>query len=362
MCRSHLTIAILAAESDLTIPLPMTGSAIVVDDARGAYATRPEKIFDDLDIERAKAIPVAALHHNVDLLILDADTAGYMRGYLVNPSTIYGASTNELATAGLTDTHSNQTPVLIQASLARKEAGVVGTGKAIWPTIHVDDSESRFSHSVVITQPIIYLLFSAAELFITLFNTIRTNPDAAEATTTSRTARKGRWPGSRRARSCLQCGADDVRAGGAAQTLPEPRVRVRVGLELPDSGESCACTWVEAEVHNRGHVEERRGGVRDVPQEVKSRERGVASICALVLHQGGLGGDVVSCNTYLRHRTSFLDSFDDVHLPRTGPEPMCVRVQLVSFIFGDRLFHATHAHVHVEDGSNILSASLRSAI
>ena len=141
-----------ASSTDLTILVPQTGSAIVMDDARGAYAAGPETIFDDFDIERAKAIPAAALHHNVDLLILDADTAGYMRGYLINPSTIYGAPTHELAAAGLTNTHSIQIPVLIQASLARKQAGMVGAGKAIWPNIHVDDSELCSSGTVMLTQ------------------------------------------------------------------------------------------------------------------------------------------------------------------------------------------------------------------
>ena len=150
-----------------------------MDDARGAYAAGPETIFDDLDVERAKAIPAAALHHNVDLLILDADTAGYMRGYLVNPSTIYGAPTHELAAAGLTNTHSIQIPVLIQASLARKQAGMVGAGKAIWPNIHVDDSELCSSRTVMFTQLTMCGRSPAAELFITLFDTIRTNPDAA---------------------------------------------------------------------------------------------------------------------------------------------------------------------------------------
>ena len=52
--------------------------------ARGAYAARLETIFDDLDIEHAPAIPAAAQHHNVDLLILDADIAGHLGG---SPST-----------------------------------------------------------------------------------------------------------------------------------------------------------------------------------------------------------------------------------------------------------------------------------
>ncbi|RDX55339.1 NAD-P-binding protein [Lentinus brumalis] len=143
---------------DVPILIHTTGSAIVMDDARGAYAAGPETIFDDLDVEKAKAIPPTALHHSVDLLILDADTQGYIRGYLVNPSTVYGAPTHELVAAGITNTHSIQIPVLIQAALARKRAGMVGAGKAIWPAIHVDDT---------------------AELFITLFDTILKKPEAA---------------------------------------------------------------------------------------------------------------------------------------------------------------------------------------
>ncbi|RPD67434.1 NAD(P)-binding protein [Lentinus tigrinus ALCF2SS1-6] len=143
---------------DVPILIHTTGSAIVMDDARGAYPAGPDTIFDDLDVSKAKSIPPTAFHHNVDLLILDADTAGYMRGYLVDPSTVFGAPTNEIAVGGLANTHSIQIPVLIQAALARKRAGMVGEGKAIWPAIHVDDT---------------------ADIFITLFDTIRTNPDAA---------------------------------------------------------------------------------------------------------------------------------------------------------------------------------------
>ena len=128
-----------------------------MDDARGAFAAGPETVFDDLDVAKAKAIPPTALHHSVDLLILDADTAGYMRGYLINPSTIYGAPTHELAAAGLTNTHSIQIPVLIQASLARKQAGMVGAGKAICPNIHVDDSKLCSSRTVRFTQLTMHL-------------------------------------------------------------------------------------------------------------------------------------------------------------------------------------------------------------
>ncbi len=112
---------------------------MLTDDARGEYAT--ETIYDDLNVEQYKAIPDTAFHRDVDTLVINADVEGYARTYIVLPSTIYGIAKHPLTEAGVSNPHSMQIPTLIKAALARKRAGVVGKGKALWPDVHIDDSE-----------------------------------------------------------------------------------------------------------------------------------------------------------------------------------------------------------------------------
>ena len=103
------------------------------------YAT--ETVYDDADVEQIKSIPDTAFHRNVDLLLVQADSEGYVRSHIIAPSTIYGIAQHSLVGAGIANSHSLQIPALIKASLARKRAGMVGEGKALWPDVHIDDSE-----------------------------------------------------------------------------------------------------------------------------------------------------------------------------------------------------------------------------
>ncbi|RPD82721.1 NAD-P-binding protein [Lentinus tigrinus ALCF2SS1-7] len=140
---------------DLPILIHTSGTGLLTDDARGEYAT--ETIYDDLNVEQYKAIPDTAFHRDVDLLVINADLEGYARTYIVLPSTIYGIAKHALTEAGVSNPQSIQIPTLIKASLARKQAGVVGKGKALWPDVHIDD---------------------IADLYIVLFDAIVANPEA----------------------------------------------------------------------------------------------------------------------------------------------------------------------------------------
>ncbi|TFK90670.1 NAD-P-binding protein [Polyporus arcularius HHB13444] len=138
---------------DLPILIQTSGTGTLTDDARGLYAT--ETIYDDLNVEQIKSIPSEAPHRSVDLLIVEADTQGYIRAYIVLPSTIYGPATHSLVRAGVSNGISIQIPFVIRASIARKQAGMVGEGKALWPDVHIDDT---------------------ADLYITLFDAIVRDP------------------------------------------------------------------------------------------------------------------------------------------------------------------------------------------
>jgi len=66
--------------------------------------------------------------------------SGYVRTYILLPSTIWGIASGLLADKGIQHKYSEQVPLLIRASLARGRGGMVGQGKNIWPDVHINDS------------------------------------------------------------------------------------------------------------------------------------------------------------------------------------------------------------------------------
>jgi hypothetical protein len=66
---------------------------------------------------------------------------GYVKSYIILPSTIYGLATGKLVDIGVQNRHSVQIPFLINASLARGQAGMVGEGKNVWPNVNIEESE-----------------------------------------------------------------------------------------------------------------------------------------------------------------------------------------------------------------------------
>ena len=100
-----------------------------------------ESIHIDTDIEQIKSIPPEAPHRPVDLRIVEADLAGYIRGHIILPGVVYGIATHALVSAGVSSGHSLAAPILSSIALVRKRASVVGPGKPLWPAVHVDDSK-----------------------------------------------------------------------------------------------------------------------------------------------------------------------------------------------------------------------------
>ncbi|KAI0071514.1 NAD-P-binding protein [Panus rudis PR-1116 ss-1] len=146
-----------ATVNDLPILIHTSGTSLLNDDAKGLYTT--EVIYDDSNADQMNSIPDNALHRNVDLAVVNADKEGYLRSYIIIPSTIYGIARNKLVDAGIVNPHSIQIPYLIKASLDRKQAGVVGKGVSYWPDVHIDD---------------------VADLYIVLFNAIVADPNKVD--------------------------------------------------------------------------------------------------------------------------------------------------------------------------------------
>lgn len=71
--------------------------------------------------------------------------SGYLKSYIVLPSTIYGRPTNKLVQAGICNTRSDQIPRLIDIAIKRGEAGMTGPGLSMWPNVDIDERTFPFS-------------------------------------------------------------------------------------------------------------------------------------------------------------------------------------------------------------------------
>ena len=68
-------------------------------------------------------------------------SSGYVRTFIVVPSTIYGIAQGPLVDLGIQNPYSIQIPALIRASLDRGQAGMVGQGKNLWPNVEIGEGE-----------------------------------------------------------------------------------------------------------------------------------------------------------------------------------------------------------------------------
>lgn len=125
-----------------------SGTGTLSDLDAGTHAT--DVIYTDLlrsdELKPLSALPNNAFHREVDRAIVKADHDGYVRGYIVLPSTIYGISKTVFADKGLVNPQSQQVPLLIRISLDRKAPAMVGQGKNLWPDVDIHDCAVRMDH------------------------------------------------------------------------------------------------------------------------------------------------------------------------------------------------------------------------
>ncbi|KAI0769398.1 NAD-P-binding protein [Trametes elegans] len=114
-----------------------SGTGVLADNAAGRYAT--DTIYNDNDVEQLAKLPPEQPHREVDLAVIAADEEGYVKTFVVLPSTIYGLANGPLVDAGIMNPQSQQIPALIMTSIDRGQAGMVGEGKNIWPNVHIQD-------------------------------------------------------------------------------------------------------------------------------------------------------------------------------------------------------------------------------
>jgi nucleoside-diphosphate-sugar epimerase len=140
-------------EGKASILIHTSGTGVLIDNAKGMFAC--DTIYNDNNVEQIESLAPTQPHRNVDLEIIKADGEGYVKTYIILPSTIYGIATGKLVDIGVQNPHSIQLPHLIKYSLARGQAGIVGEGKNIWPDVNIEE---------------------IADLYIVLYDSIVSNP------------------------------------------------------------------------------------------------------------------------------------------------------------------------------------------
>ncbi|KAJ6513307.1 hypothetical protein C8R45DRAFT_1207170 [Mycena sanguinolenta] len=115
---------------------------VLSDDANGMYSS--PTIYSDLNISQLETLPPEQPHRDVDLALVEADSQGYVKTYIVLPSTIYGFASGPLVKAGLQNYRSQQIPRFVDLSLKRGQGGVIGKGKNRWGNVHIDDVASLY--------------------------------------------------------------------------------------------------------------------------------------------------------------------------------------------------------------------------
>jgi nucleoside-diphosphate-sugar epimerase len=114
-----------------------SGTGVLADNALGAFTG--DVIWHDDDPVQIETIPDDALHRDIELMVIDADKQGYIKAYIISPSTIWGYPTHKVAKTGVTRRHSHQIPLLINASLARGNGGIINKGLNVWDNVNTDE-------------------------------------------------------------------------------------------------------------------------------------------------------------------------------------------------------------------------------
>ncbi|KAM0746166.1 NAD(P)-binding protein [Meredithblackwellia eburnea MCA 4105] len=109
-----------------------SGTGVLSDDSMGMF--QGQDFYDDTNLDDLKRISPEAWHRDVDLSIYEADTTlSLCNSYIVYPALVYGIGT------GTGQRESQQIPKLVDIALERGEAGMIGEGKSIRGSVHIND-------------------------------------------------------------------------------------------------------------------------------------------------------------------------------------------------------------------------------
>ncbi|KAJ7923627.1 hypothetical protein B0H13DRAFT_56126 [Mycena leptocephala] len=120
-----------------TIYIHTSGAGVIADPVNGAHQDSPT--WDDLDEVQMATIAPTQLHRPVDLELLHADDEGYIKSYIVLPTTVWGIPTGALVDGGIQNWQNSMLNFLLTPSLARGQGGMVGEGRNVWKNVEVNE-------------------------------------------------------------------------------------------------------------------------------------------------------------------------------------------------------------------------------
>ncbi|CAL1702855.1 unnamed protein product [Somion occarium] len=122
---------------DLPLLIHNSGTACLNDDARGMYSS--DVIYDDMKPEQIEALPSSQPHRQVDMAIVEADQRGYLRSYIILPSSVYGIVSGPLVNARVQNPYARLMPHFIRCALDRGQVGMVGNGVSTWNNVEIGE-------------------------------------------------------------------------------------------------------------------------------------------------------------------------------------------------------------------------------
>ncbi|KAF7300385.1 NmrA domain-containing protein [Mycena chlorophos] len=126
-----------------TILIHTSGAGAIADMAcLGAHSNSPT--WDDLDLEQLSRIRSTQLHRPVDLQILAADEPGYIKSYIVLPTTVWGIASTPLVEAGIQRQHNTLLTHMVPPAIDRRQGGIIGEGKNVWGNVEVHELADLF--------------------------------------------------------------------------------------------------------------------------------------------------------------------------------------------------------------------------
>ncbi|KAJ3823530.1 hypothetical protein EV361DRAFT_340795 [Lentinula raphanica] len=120
-----------------------SGTGVYGDFVDGKHAN--SEVYDDANPEQIEKLPPTAPHRPVDLAILAGDAEGYVRSYIILPSTVWGTATGPLFNANISHSDSVQIPYCARAALARGQGGMLNEGKNVWPIVEIHELGDLYS-------------------------------------------------------------------------------------------------------------------------------------------------------------------------------------------------------------------------
>ncbi|TFK49795.1 NAD(P)-binding protein [Heliocybe sulcata] len=119
-----------------------SGTGVLVDNAEGKYAT--DNLYSDRDSAKIEALDSKQPHRWVDEVIAAAGDEGYVRTHIILPSTIFGMASGPLFDKGISNPHSIEIPCMLAIGWHKRESGMVGPGKNVWPCVDIDDTADLY--------------------------------------------------------------------------------------------------------------------------------------------------------------------------------------------------------------------------